>query len=56
MAEADLRLHLAKQTQLSIGLADVLCIESANTDSQVDQLSRSNDVLLYDTLNRNAIT
>ncbi|MBF60151.1 MAG: Hrp-dependent type III effector protein [Halomonas sp.] len=53
MAEADLRLHLAKQTRLSIGLADVLCIESANTGSQVDQLSRSNDVLLYDTLNRN---
>lgn len=52
MAEADLRLHLAKQTRLSISLADVLCIESANTDSQVDQLSRSNDVLLYDTLNR----
>lgn len=53
MAEADLRLHLAKQTQLSIGLADVLDIESADTDSRVDQLSRSNDVLLYDTLNRN---
>ncbi|TVP42961.1 MAG: four-carbon acid sugar kinase family protein [Halomonas sp.] len=50
MAEADLRRHLAKQTKLSIGLADVLCIESANSDTQVDQLSDSNEVLLYDTL------
>lgn len=50
MAEADLRRHLAKQTRLSIGLADVLCIEAANLKSQVDQLSHSNDVLLYDTL------
>ncbi|MDQ7730410.1 four-carbon acid sugar kinase family protein [Halomonas sp. SpR8] len=53
MAEADLRRHLAKQTQLVIGLADLLCLEAANTDTQVDQLSHANDVMLYDTLNRN---
>lgn len=53
MAEADLRLHLAEQTRLSIGLANVLCLEAANTDIQVDQLSHANDVLLYDTLNCN---
>lgn len=51
MVEADIRRHLAKQTQLSIGLADVLGIESATFDTLVDQLSHSNDVLLYDTLN-----
>lgn len=52
MAEADLRLHLAKQTQLSIGLVDVLCLESVDIDTSVDQLSRSNDIILYDTLTR----
>ncbi|EHJ92814.1 four-carbon acid sugar kinase family protein [Vreelandella boliviensis] len=53
MAEADLRRHLAKQTQLVIGLADLLCLEADNTATQVDQLSHANDVLLYDSLNRN---
>lgn len=50
MAEADLRRHLAKQTQLSVGLADVLCLESADSSAQVDQLMQANEVLLYDTL------
>lgn len=52
MAEADLRRHLAKQTQLSTGLADVLCLESVEIEAQVDQLRHSNDILLFDTLNR----
>lgn len=50
MAEADLRHHLAQQTLLSIGLADVLCLDSADTDIRVDQLMHENDVVLFDTL------
>lgn len=50
MAEADLRRHLAKQTQLSIGLADVLCLDSTDTDARVAQLMHENDVVLFDTL------
>lgn len=50
MAEADLRRHLAKQTQLSIGLADVLCLDSTDTDARVVQLMHANDVVLFDTL------
>jgi uncharacterized protein YgbK (DUF1537 family) len=50
MDEADLRAHLAKQTHRSIGLLDVLKLESPDVESAFDALAASNDALLIDML------
>ncbi|PMR74379.1 four-carbon acid sugar kinase family protein [Billgrantia endophytica] len=50
MAEADLRRHLANQTSLSIGLADVLCLTLPDVDERIDRLSAGHQALLYDVL------
>ncbi|MCE8020943.1 four-carbon acid sugar kinase family protein [Halomonas sp. MCCC 1A11036] len=50
MGEADLRRHLAGQTELSIGLADLLCLAQPDIDERIDRLSAGHQVLLYDVL------
>nr|WP_163501921.1 four-carbon acid sugar kinase family protein [Halomonas socia] len=50
MGEADLRRHLADQTALSIGLADILCLAQPDVDERIDRLRDVYQVLLYDVL------
>ncbi|MFP5077625.1 four-carbon acid sugar kinase family protein [Rhizobium sp. YIM 134829] len=49
MGEADLRLHLAKQTALPVRLADLATLASGDADSRIDALSDDFDgMLLFD--------
>jgi uncharacterized protein YgbK (DUF1537 family) len=50
MDEADLRAHLAKQTNRTIGLLDVLKLESSNVESEFDAVTASNEAALIDML------
>jgi uncharacterized protein YgbK (DUF1537 family) len=51
MHEADLRQHLAAQTDQSIALVDILTLQSDVVDNRVDALlAESPDVLLFDVL------
>ncbi|MBB5661918.1 uncharacterized protein YgbK (DUF1537 family) [Rhizobium leguminosarum] len=49
MDEADLALHLSKQTSLPVRLADLVAITAADADQRIDQLtSNSEGILLLD--------
>jgi uncharacterized protein YgbK (DUF1537 family) len=50
MDEADLRLHLARQTDKPIGLLDVLALERPDVDREFERLGEENPVLLTDVL------
>jgi 3-oxoisoapionate kinase len=51
MDEADLRLHLAKQTKKKIGLLDILALESPNPQKTFDHLlNTGHEVILIDML------
>jgi len=51
MAEADLRLHLARQTDLPVGLVDVLSLKGGSArDRYAEQASRGARLILFDTL------
>lgn len=51
MAEADLRLHLAQQTDLPIGLVDVLSLQAGKAQERFAQeRSRGARLILFDTL------
>ena len=53
MKEADLRVHLAKQTNLSVGLVDILTVKAgvAEIQEKVDQCLKSGDrIILFDAL------
>lgn len=52
MNEADLRLHLAQQTEKSIGLIDTLDLrlDDAALDRRVAEVGNDHDVVLFDTL------
>jgi uncharacterized protein YgbK (DUF1537 family) len=52
MDEADLRMHLSKQTSRKIGLLDVLALESGNSRDELDRLIQAgNEILFIDLLN-----
>lgn len=52
MDEADLRLHLAKQTRKTIGLLDVVQLESPNAAQRLSQLLETGaEIVLFDVLN-----
>ncbi|MGE3308918.1 MAG: four-carbon acid sugar kinase family protein [Limisphaerales bacterium] len=52
MDEADLRLHLAKQTRRRIGLLDVLALEAPDTLRRLDRIrAEGAEILLLDVLN-----
>jgi 3-oxoisoapionate kinase len=49
MREADLRLHLARQTTLGINLADPVTLAAADADRRLDRLADNSDgMLLFD--------
>ncbi|MGJ4860710.1 four-carbon acid sugar kinase family protein [Labrys sp. La1] len=49
MDEADLRLHLARQTQSGIGLVDIAALAAADVDDTVDAvLAKGEDIVLLD--------
>jgi uncharacterized protein YgbK (DUF1537 family) len=50
MHEADLRRHLAKQTDLDIGLIDLVTLSDAEVDARVDAAHDYHQALLYDVL------
>jgi uncharacterized protein YgbK (DUF1537 family) len=51
MDEADLRIHLARQTNKTIALADFLCLRAPDTDAQLEQrLANGAEVVLFDVL------
>ncbi|MEI2416886.1 four-carbon acid sugar kinase family protein [Orrella sp. JC864] len=50
MHEADLRLHLASQAPLSIGLMDVLALGSPDAQARMQTQLRDKDVLMLDVL------
>jgi 3-oxoisoapionate kinase len=51
MTEADLRLHLAMQTSLGIGLIDVGAFLSSSFDAQFQDLSKSAQAIVFDGFN-----
>jgi uncharacterized protein YgbK (DUF1537 family) len=52
MDEADLRLHLAKQTRKRVGLLDIVQLESPNPRGRLSQLlDAGNEIVLFDVLN-----
>ena len=56
MYEADLRLHLAEQTDKKIALLDILALQSADVDALLDRvLTGKPDVLLYDVLDEESL-
>ncbi|WP_159709524.1 four-carbon acid sugar kinase family protein [Geminicoccus flavidas] len=52
MAEADLRRHLAAQTERSLGLVDLPTLEQPDADARVDALAERAAVLLFDVADR----
>ncbi|WP_191059842.1 four-carbon acid sugar kinase family protein, partial [Geminicoccus harenae] len=52
MAEADLRRHLAAQTERSLGLVDLPTLEQPDVDARVDALAERAAVLLFDVADR----
>lgn len=48
MDEADLALHLGKQTSLPVSLADLLTVSADNADQQLDALAKAEGILLMD--------
>ncbi|WP_136066494.1 four-carbon acid sugar kinase family protein [Modicisalibacter radicis] len=50
MREADLRCHLAAQTKLDIGLADLASLTAEAIDQRVDDWQRQHQALLYDVI------
>ncbi|MCG7599363.1 four-carbon acid sugar kinase family protein [Halomonas sp. McH1-25] len=50
MREADLRRHLAAQTALDIGLADLASLTAEDIDQRVDDWQRRHQALLYDVI------
>lgn len=50
MREADLRRHLAEQTTLDIGLADLASLTGDAIDRRVDNWQRQHQALLYDVI------
>ncbi|MDH3451337.1 MAG: four-carbon acid sugar kinase family protein [Gammaproteobacteria bacterium] len=51
MHEADLRRHLADQTDKTVALLDILALQSADVDARLDRVLAANpDVLLFDVL------
>ena len=51
MSEADLRLHLGKQTELKVGLVDMLQVESENVCQQYRAIHAKSDAVLIDVMN-----
>jgi uncharacterized protein YgbK (DUF1537 family) len=50
MDESDMRLHLGRQTTLSIGLFDLIAQQQPAAAQQLDQLLTAHDVLLFDVM------
>ncbi len=51
MLEADLRLHLAKQSDANVALADLVCLNAADADRRIDALlAEKPDALLLDVI------
>lgn len=50
MREADLRRHLAEQTALDIGLADLASLAAEDIDQRVEDWQRQHQALLYDVI------
>lgn len=50
MREADLRRHLADQTTLDIGLADLASLAAEDIDQRVDDWQRQHQALFYDVI------
>jgi uncharacterized protein YgbK (DUF1537 family) len=48
MHEADLALHLSRQTQLPVRLADLSTLAAADADQQLDRLAAGDGILLLD--------
>lgn len=48
MTEADLRLHLASQTDKTIGLVDLTMLEADGVDERVDAVARGAQIVLFD--------
>lgn len=56
MGESDLRLHLASQTEVSIGLVDVLALASGEGQSRIDTASSAGDrAILFDVLDESTL-
>ena len=50
MNESDLRVHLAQQTQLRLGLYDILALQESVDHDHILKGMESNDVQLFDVL------
>ncbi|OWK23361.1 hypothetical protein AJ87_36830 [Rhizobium yanglingense] len=49
MDEADLAVHLAKQTRVPVAVADLVALTSANADARIDELASISDgIVLID--------
>jgi len=49
MDEADLRLHLGKQTTSTVGLVDIATLSASNVDRRVDEImGEGSDIVLFD--------
>jgi uncharacterized protein YgbK (DUF1537 family) len=56
MAESDLRLHLARQTERKIALLDILALQSADPASKLEELLVDKpDAVLFDGLDRTSL-
>lgn len=56
MDEADLRLHLARQTPKQVALVDILALRSSNVDSHLDAaLAKGPEIVLYDVLDEDSL-
>jgi 3-oxoisoapionate kinase len=55
MDEADLCVHLAKQTKRKIGLLNILDLDRADVDAQFDQRAAESEILLIDMLRDNQL-
>lgn len=57
MAEGDLRLHLALQTDRFVALLDILALHGSNPDARLDQLLAARpDAVLFDGLDRSSLS
>jgi uncharacterized protein YgbK (DUF1537 family) len=56
MDEADLRLHLARQTPKQVALVDILALRSSNVESHLDAaLAKGPEIVLYDVLDEDSL-
>ena len=56
MDEADLRLHLARQTPKQMALVDILALRSSNVESHLDAaLAKRPEIVLYDVMDEDSL-